>query len=63
MSFIEKIVRPGWTEAGRFEEDNDTLTRCVVRYHHFLDLMASTRGKFIEPTLVPKLLTNLAGYE
>ncbi|KAG9036597.1 hypothetical protein FRB95_008431 [Tulasnella sp. JGI-2019a] len=51
MSFIEKMVNLGWTEDGRFEEDGDTLTRCVVRYHAFLDLMASTSGKFIVPTL------------
>ncbi|KAG9012494.1 hypothetical protein FRB94_005811 [Tulasnella sp. JGI-2019a] len=51
MSFIEKMVNLGWTEDGRFEEDTNTLIRCVVRYHAFLDLMASTSGKFIVPTL------------
>ncbi|KAG8850375.1 hypothetical protein FRB96_000439 [Tulasnella sp. 330] len=50
-SFIEKMVNLGWTEEGRFEEDTDTLTRCVVRYHAFLDLMVSTPGKFVVPTL------------
>ena len=59
MSFIEKMVHFGWTEPGRFEGDKDTLTRCVVRYHHFLDLMASTPGKFIVPTLVrPRVLSS-----
>ncbi|KAG8886309.1 hypothetical protein FRB98_001329 [Tulasnella sp. 332] len=51
MSFIDKMVTLGWTEHGRFEEDVDTLTRCVVRYHAFLDLMASSTGKFVVPTL------------
>ncbi|KAG9012482.1 hypothetical protein FRB94_005799 [Tulasnella sp. JGI-2019a] len=51
MSFIDKMVNLGWTEDGRFEEDIDTLTRCVVRYHAFLDLMASTPSKFTVPTL------------
>ncbi|KAG9034217.1 hypothetical protein FRB95_013498 [Tulasnella sp. JGI-2019a] len=51
MSFIEKMVNLGWTEDGRFEEDLDTLTRCVVRYHAFLDLMASVAGRFVVPTL------------
>lgn len=52
MGFIEKMVNLGFTEPGRWEEDNDTLTRCVVRYHHFLDLMAAMPGKFAVPTLV-----------
>ncbi|KAG8985449.1 hypothetical protein FRB94_004854 [Tulasnella sp. JGI-2019a] len=51
MSFIEKMVRLGWTEEGRFEEDHNTLTRCVVRYHAFLDLMITTPGNFVVPTL------------
>lgn len=52
MNFIEKMVQLGFTEPGRWEDDNDTLTRCVVRYHHFLDLMSSAGGKFAVPTLV-----------
>ncbi|KAG8916995.1 hypothetical protein FRC00_014178, partial [Tulasnella sp. 408] len=52
MNFIEKMVNLGFTEQARWEEDHDTLTRCVVRYHHFLDLMASTSGNFVVPTLV-----------
>ncbi|KAG8896555.1 hypothetical protein FRC01_011726, partial [Tulasnella sp. 417] len=51
MKFIDKMVSLGFTEQGRWEEDRDTLTRCVVRYHHFLDLMASTPGNFVVPTL------------
>ncbi|KAG8968920.1 hypothetical protein FRC05_001288 [Tulasnella sp. 425] len=51
MNFIEKMVSLGFTEQARWEEDRDTLTRCVVRYHHFLDLMASTPGNFVVPTL------------
>ncbi|KAG8913386.1 hypothetical protein FRC01_004572, partial [Tulasnella sp. 417] len=51
MNFVEKMVHLGFTEQARWEEDRDTLTRCVVRYHHFLDLMASTPGNFIVPTL------------
>lgn len=52
MNFVEKMVNLGFTEQGRWEEDHDSLTRCVVRYHHFLDLMASTPGNFVVPTLV-----------
>ncbi|KAG8971610.1 hypothetical protein FRC05_010956 [Tulasnella sp. 425] len=51
MGFIEKMVNLGFTEPGRWEEDNDTLTRCVVRYHHFLDLMSAMPGNFVVPTL------------
>ncbi|KAG8881240.1 hypothetical protein FRB97_009739 [Tulasnella sp. 331] len=51
MTFIEKMVNMGWTEDGRFEDDVHTLTRCVARYHAFLDLTASTPGKFVVPTL------------
>ncbi|KAG9040312.1 hypothetical protein FS837_000813, partial [Tulasnella sp. UAMH 9824] len=51
MNFTEKMVQLGFTEPGRWEDDNDTLTRCVVRYHHFLDLMSSAGGKFAVPTL------------
>lgn len=51
MGFIDKMVNLGFTEPGRWEDDNDTLTRCVVRYHHFLDLMAAMPGKFAVPTL------------
>ncbi|KAG8933519.1 hypothetical protein FRC01_008602, partial [Tulasnella sp. 417] len=51
MNFIDKMVNLGFTEQARWEEDHDTLTRCVVRYHHFLDLMASTPGNFVVPTL------------
>ncbi|KAG8913387.1 hypothetical protein FRC01_004573 [Tulasnella sp. 417] len=51
MNFVEKMVHLGFTEQGRWEEDHDTLTRCVVRYHHFLDLMTSTQGSFVVPTL------------
>lgn len=46
------MAQLGFTEPGRWEDDNDTLTRCVVRYHHFLDLMSSAAGKFAVPTLV-----------
>ncbi|KAG9039007.1 hypothetical protein FS837_001144 [Tulasnella sp. UAMH 9824] len=53
MNFIEKMVNLGFIEQARWEEDHDTLTRCVVRYHHFLDLMASVPGNFVVPTLVP----------
>ncbi|KAG9022905.1 hypothetical protein FS837_006094 [Tulasnella sp. UAMH 9824] len=53
MNFVEKMVNLGFTEQARWEEDHETLTRCVVRYHHFLDLMASTPGNFVVPTLVP----------
>ncbi|KAG8925041.1 hypothetical protein FRC00_004411, partial [Tulasnella sp. 408] len=53
MNFVEKMVNLGFTEQARWEEDHDTLTRCVVRYHHFLDLMGSTQGNFVVPTLVP----------
>lgn len=54
MNFVDKMVHLGFTESGRWEDDQDTLTRCVVRYHHFLDLMhmATTSGKFAVPTLV-----------
>lgn len=52
ITFVEKMVRFGWTEHGRFDEDNSTLTRSVARYHAFLDLMGSTPGKFVVPTLV-----------
>lgn len=52
MAFIEKMVQIGWTEPGRFEEDNDTLTRSAVRYHYFLDLMTTSQGKFVVPTVV-----------
>ncbi|KAG8910820.1 hypothetical protein FRC01_006112, partial [Tulasnella sp. 417] len=51
MNFVEKMAYLGFTEQGRWEEDHDTLTRCVVRYHHFLDLMSSTPGNFVVPTL------------
>lgn len=51
MSFVEKIVGFGWSEHDRFEDDRDTLTRCVSRYHAFLDLMATTPGLSV-PTLV-----------
>lgn len=51
FSFAEKMHVLGWTGKDRFLEDEDTLTRCVVRYHHFLDLMASSPGKFAVPTL------------
>ncbi|KAG8933502.1 hypothetical protein FRC01_008782, partial [Tulasnella sp. 417] len=51
MNFVDKMVHLGFTESGRWEEDHDTLTRCVVRYHHFLDFMSSTTGKFAVPTL------------
>ncbi|KAG8966995.1 hypothetical protein FRC05_002309 [Tulasnella sp. 425] len=53
MNFVGKMVNLGFTEQARWEEDRDTLTRCVVRYHHFLDLMASAPGNFAVPTLVP----------
>ncbi|KAG8971554.1 hypothetical protein FRC05_010964 [Tulasnella sp. 425] len=43
----------GFTEQARWEEDRDTLTRCVVRYRHFLDLIASTPGFFVVPMLIP----------
>jgi hypothetical protein len=52
MSFIEKIVSFGWAEDGRFDEDNETLTRAVVRYHAWLDLMHAMPAKFVVPTLV-----------
>ncbi|KAG8926325.1 hypothetical protein FRC01_009005, partial [Tulasnella sp. 417] len=52
MNFIEKMVNLGFTEQARWEEDHDALTRSVVRYHSFLDLMASTAGNFVVPTLV-----------
>jgi len=52
MSFIEKIISFGWAEDGRFDEDNETLTRAVARYHAWLDLMHSMHGKFVVPTLV-----------
>lgn len=38
MSFVEKMNQMGWTEPGRFEDDSTTLTRCVVRYHAFLEV-------------------------
>ncbi|KAG9043028.1 hypothetical protein FS837_010120 [Tulasnella sp. UAMH 9824] len=53
MNFIDKMANLGFTEQARWEDDHDTLTRCVVRYHHFLDLMASTPGNFVVPTLIP----------
>ena len=56
MSFIDKMVNLGWTTDGRFEDDNETLTRAVVRYHAFLDLMSSQAGSFIVPTLVSQKL-------
>lgn len=52
MNFVEKMVHLGFTEQARWEDDHDTLTRCVVRYHHFLDLMAFSPGNFVVPTLV-----------
>ncbi|KAG8925311.1 hypothetical protein FRC01_010377, partial [Tulasnella sp. 417] len=51
MIFIDKMVNLGFTEQARWEEDHDTLMRCFVRYHHFLDLMASAPGNFVVPTL------------
>ncbi|KAG8988760.1 hypothetical protein FRB93_004002 [Tulasnella sp. JGI-2019a] len=51
MSFVDKMVSFGWTEQGRFEDDKDTLARCVSRYHAFLDLMVLTPGNFVVPTL------------
>ncbi|KAG8914659.1 hypothetical protein FRC00_011745, partial [Tulasnella sp. 408] len=51
MNFVDKMVQLGFTETDRWEDDHDTLTRCVVRYHHFLDFMSSTAGKFAVPTL------------
>ncbi|KAG8946582.1 hypothetical protein FRC04_011560 [Tulasnella sp. 424] len=60
MNFIKKMVNLGFTEHARWEEDHDTLTRCVVRYHHFLDLMVSTPGNFVVPSLItPFRLGNL----
>ncbi|KAG9048660.1 hypothetical protein FS837_012288 [Tulasnella sp. UAMH 9824] len=53
MGFVEKMVGLGFTEPGRWEDDNDTLTRCVVRYHHFLELMVVSPGTYVVPTLVP----------
>ncbi|KAG8971606.1 hypothetical protein FRC05_010952 [Tulasnella sp. 425] len=53
MTFVEKMVNLGFTKPGRLEEDSETLTRCVVRYHHFLDLMAVSPGNYVVPTLVP----------
>ncbi|KAG8897348.1 hypothetical protein FRC00_004421 [Tulasnella sp. 408] len=52
MGFVEKMVGLGFTEPGRWEDD-DTLTRCVVRYHHFLELMVVSPGSYVVPTLVP----------
>ncbi|KAG8968923.1 hypothetical protein FRC05_001291, partial [Tulasnella sp. 425] len=51
--YTEAMVNLGFTEQARWEEDRDTLTRYVVRYHHFLDLMASTPGTFVVPMLIP----------
>lgn len=51
-SFVNKMVTLGWTEDDRFEDNKDTLARCINRYHAFLDLMISTPGKFVVPTLV-----------
>lgn len=51
MGFIEKMVNFGWTEFERFDEDHDTLTRAVVRYHGFLDIMSAKPGATIVPTL------------
>ena len=50
-SFMEKMDELGWLDPSRFQNDDDTLTRSVVRYHHFLDLIASVAGKFAVPTL------------
>ncbi|KAG8922086.1 hypothetical protein FRC01_014503, partial [Tulasnella sp. 417] len=51
MGFVEKMVGLGFTEPGRWEDDNDTLTRCVVRYHHFLEIMTVSPGSYVVPTL------------
>ncbi|KAG9048661.1 hypothetical protein FS837_012289 [Tulasnella sp. UAMH 9824] len=50
MGFVEKMVGLGFTEPGRWKDD-DTLTRCVVRYHHFLELMIVSSGSCVVPTL------------
>lgn len=52
MGFVDKMVGLGFTEPGRWEDDSDTLTRCVVRYHHFLELMVVSPGSYVVPTLV-----------
>ncbi|KAG8928249.1 hypothetical protein FRC02_007188 [Tulasnella sp. 418] len=46
-SFIEKMVQLGWAS----NPSETLLTRCVTRYHSFLDLIASGTVKAVVPTL------------
>ncbi|KAG9042748.1 hypothetical protein FS837_010420 [Tulasnella sp. UAMH 9824] len=46
------MVNRGFPEQARWEEDHDTFTCCVVWYHHFVDLMASTSGNFVVQILI-----------
>ncbi|KAI9447796.1 hypothetical protein H4582DRAFT_2068384 [Lactarius indigo] len=52
-SFVKKIYDLGWTSSSYFEKHADAavLHHAVVRYHAFLDLMASSQHMLIVPTL------------
>lgn len=56
MRFVDKMVDLGWTDHGRFGNDNDEsilpLKRVVAQYHAFLDVMACHPEEFLVPTLV-----------
>ena len=53
-TFVEKMVRMGWTRPGRFDHSRDLapLVRSVARYHAFLDLMQVVTTTLCVPTLV-----------
>ncbi|GAA6028970.1 hypothetical protein JCM8097_001531 [Rhodosporidiobolus ruineniae] len=51
-SFIRKMSSLGWLDSGRFAAENDqTMQRCVARYHAFMSLLQSMPHVFCVPTL------------
>lgn len=50
-SFIQKMHDLGWLDLDRFSDDDTILSRCVARYHAFLDLISSAPSSFFVPTL------------
>uniref|UniRef100_A0A0K3CG13 Uncharacterized protein n=1 Tax=Rhodotorula toruloides TaxID=5286 RepID=A0A0K3CG13_RHOTO len=50
-SFIQKMHGLGWLDLHRFSDDDMILSRCVARYHAFLDLISSAPSSFFVPTL------------
>ncbi|KAH9002363.1 hypothetical protein EDB86DRAFT_2827331 [Lactarius hatsudake] len=52
-SFVKKIYDLGWTSSSYFEkhEDAAVLHHAIVRYHAFLDLVASSQRMLVVPTL------------